>query len=264
MSDGEPSSTTVVAPAPPADARKTDVKVRYQQYRDERDLATVMDLVDNELSEPYSIFTYRYFLHNWPQLAFLAYDGDHCFGTVVCKMDIHREQMLRGYLAMLVVEKPYRSLGTGTELVKLSIAEMNKGQCEEVVLEAEVTNSGALALYQNLGFIRDKRLHRYYLNGVDAFRLKLLLPLTQQQQDEIAAHELERLSLSNGGNAAAAEPTNAGGQHGTEVEQQRVQAPDETSQRAQEQDSEAQSQQGSQSQKDADSSLLQKFDALRT
>ncbi len=29
------------------------------QYRDERDLATVMDLVDNELSEPYSIFTYR-------------------------------------------------------------------------------------------------------------------------------------------------------------------------------------------------------------
>ena len=50
---------------------------------------------------------------------------------------------------------------TGTELVKLSIAEMIKGQCEEVVLEAEVTNSGALTLYQNLGFIRDKRLHRY-------------------------------------------------------------------------------------------------------
>ena len=29
------------------------------QYRHEQDLATVMDLVDNELSEPYSIFTYR-------------------------------------------------------------------------------------------------------------------------------------------------------------------------------------------------------------
>ena len=61
---------------------------------------------------------YRYFLHNWPQLAFLAYDGDHCFGTVVCKMDVHREQMLRGYLAMLVVEKPYRSLGTGKQLLR--------------------------------------------------------------------------------------------------------------------------------------------------
>lgn len=30
-------------------------------------------------------------------------------------MDVHREQMLRGYLAMLVVEKPYRSLGTGKQ-----------------------------------------------------------------------------------------------------------------------------------------------------
>ena len=48
----------------------------------------------------------------------------------------------------------------GTELVKMTIAEMIRGQCEEVVLEAEVTNLGALALYQNLGFIRDKRLHR--------------------------------------------------------------------------------------------------------
>ncbi len=65
---------------------------------------------------------HRYFLHNWPQLAFLAYDGDHCFGTVVCKMDVHREQMLRGYLAMLVVEKPYRSLGTGVNCLLMSLS----------------------------------------------------------------------------------------------------------------------------------------------
>ena len=43
-------------------------------------------------------------------------------------------------------------------------------------MEAEVTNKGALALYGRLGFIRAKRLFRYYLNGVDAFRLKLLFP----------------------------------------------------------------------------------------
>ena len=46
----------------------------------------------------------------------------------------------------------------------------------QVMLEAEVTNKGALALYGRLGFIRAKRLYRYYLNGVDAFRLKLLFP----------------------------------------------------------------------------------------
>ena len=45
----------------------------------------------------------------------------------------------------------------------------------QVVLETEITNKAALQLYENLGFIRDKRLFRYYLNGVDALRLKLWL-----------------------------------------------------------------------------------------
>lgn len=37
---------------------------------------------------------------------------------------------------------------------------MIAGGCEEVVLEAEVVNTGALKLYQGLGFVREKRLHR--------------------------------------------------------------------------------------------------------
>lgn len=45
----------------------------------------------------------------------------------------------------------------------------------QVVLETEITNKSALKLYKNLGFVRDKRLFRYYLNGVDALRLKLWL-----------------------------------------------------------------------------------------
>lgn len=71
-----------------------------------------MNLVDNELSEPYSIFTYRYFLTNWPWLCFLVREGPHCFGTVVCRLDNHKNRQ-RGYLAMLVVEKEFRSRGVG-------------------------------------------------------------------------------------------------------------------------------------------------------
>ena len=40
-------------------------------------------------------------------------------------------------------------------------------------MEAEESNKGAIALYLNLGFVKEKRLLRYYLNGSDAFRLKL-------------------------------------------------------------------------------------------
>ncbi|GAY59196.1 hypothetical protein CUMW_192750, partial [Citrus unshiu] len=128
-----------------------------------------------ELSEPYSIFTYRYFVYLWPHLSFLAFHKGKCVGTVVCKMGEHRSTF-RGYIAMLVVIKPYRGRGIATELVTRSIKVMMESGCEEVTLEAEVTNKGALALYGRLGFIRAKRLFRYYLNGVDAFRLKLLFP----------------------------------------------------------------------------------------
>lgn len=34
------------------------------------------------------------------------------------------------------------------------------------------------------------------MNGVDAFRLKLLLPMTQKRQDELAAQQLEELKLT--------------------------------------------------------------------
>lgn len=43
-------------------------------------------LIDKDLSEPYSIFTYRYFIKQWPQLCYLAMEGDECVGAVVCKL----------------------------------------------------------------------------------------------------------------------------------------------------------------------------------
>ncbi|KAH9626141.1 hypothetical protein KSS87_006819 [Heliosperma pusillum] len=150
-------------------------EIEYVSYGGEDHLPLIMHLVDKELSEPYSIFTYRYFVYLWPQLSFLAFHRGRCVGTVVSKMGGHRHTF-RGYIAMLVVIKPYRGHGIATELVTRSIKAMMQSGCEEVTLEAEVTNKGALALYGRLGFIRAKRLFRYYLNGVDAFRLKLLFP----------------------------------------------------------------------------------------
>jgi peptide alpha-N-acetyltransferase len=47
---------------------------------------------------------------------------------------------------------------------------------DEVVLETEYDNESALRFYEKLGFVREKRLYRFYLNGKDAFRLVLPLP----------------------------------------------------------------------------------------
>lgn len=85
-----------------------------------------------------------------------------------------------------------------------AIEAMIAGGCEEVALEAEVSNPGALRLYERLGFIRDKRLQRYYLNGSDAFRLKLLLPRPPDAVAEAAAAQLKQLSVDSP--AAHADP----------------------------------------------------------
>ena len=35
-------------------------------------------------------------------------DGDKCIGAIVCKLDLHKNMIRRGYIAMLAVEKEYR------------------------------------------------------------------------------------------------------------------------------------------------------------
>lgn len=82
-------------------------------YSGEAQLPDIQSLIDQDLSEPYSVFTYRYFLNQWPHLCYLAMvpsgrgsdsgeGGDKqgaeaaeasartaaktCVGTVVCKL----------------------------------------------------------------------------------------------------------------------------------------------------------------------------------
>ena len=99
-----------------------------------------------------------------------------CVGTIVCKLDVHKSSRYRGYIAMLATRKDFRKRGIGSTLVLKALAAMQQASAQECVLETELTNKGALRLYENLGFVRHKRLQKYYLNGVDAFRLKLWFP----------------------------------------------------------------------------------------
>ncbi|KAI8432208.1 hypothetical protein MSG28_004660 [Choristoneura fumiferana] len=150
-------------------------EIEIISYESELQMPEIMRVIQKDLSEPYSIYTYRYFIHNWPKLCFLATHGEKCIGAIVCKLDMHRNVVKRGYIAMLAVDQKYRNKKIGSSLVRKAIQAMINDNADEVVLETEITNKPALILYENLGFVRDKRLFRYYLNGVDALRLKLWL-----------------------------------------------------------------------------------------
>mmetsp|Transcript_19535 Transcript_19535/g.31308 ORF Transcript_19535/g.31308 Transcript_19535/m.31308 type:complete len:173 (+) Transcript_19535:98-616(+) len=164
-------------------------------------------MIDKDLSEPYSIYTYRYFIRGWPRMCIIAYDedqNDKMVGVIVCKADLSRRQRYRGYIAMLAVDTTLRRKGIGSSLVTLAIREMVAVGCDEAVLETEITNKVAMRLYENLGFYRDKRLCKYYLNGVDAFRLKLWLKDVHECSDMVEARRQQEAAAAAAASAPAA------------------------------------------------------------
>ncbi|XP_076316849.1 uncharacterized protein LOC143229040 [Tachypleus tridentatus] len=175
VKDEEVKNKTVVNVSPQESLLNKACEITYIGYESEKQMPNIIQLIQKDLSEPYSIYTYRYFIHNWPKLCFLAIDGKKCIGAIVCKLDVHKKLIRRGYIAMLAVDENYRKQRIGSNLVLKAIRAMLADEADEVVLETEITNKPALRLYENLGFVRDKRLFRYYLNGVDALRLKLWL-----------------------------------------------------------------------------------------
>jgi peptide alpha-N-acetyltransferase len=171
-------------------------ELRYVQYEhalEKQYLPSIRALISKDLSEPYSIYVYRYFLYQWGDLCFMVLPplspyplnpspahsdesqalgpNSSLLGVIICKLETHQSHSpptLRGYIAMLAVSEGWRNHGIATTLVRKAVD-------VKVVLETEETNVPAMKLYERLGFIRSKKLHRYYLNGNSAYRLVLHL-----------------------------------------------------------------------------------------
>ncbi|KAF3045134.1 N-alpha-acetyltransferase mak3 [Didymella heteroderae] len=150
--------------------------LQYETGKEEEYLPSIRQLIGKDLSEPYSIYVYRYFLYQWGDLCFMALDNDsNLIGVIISKLEPHRSGTYRGYIAMLAVQESHRGKGIASKLVSMAIDAMAARDADEVVLETEITNTASLKLYERLGFLRSKKLHRYYLNGNAAYRLILYL-----------------------------------------------------------------------------------------
>lgn len=121
---------------------------------------------------------------------------DSLMGVIICKLEQHTSHSpstYRGYIAMLAVSSAWRGRGIATALVRRAVDAMAARRADEVVLETEETNLPAMRLYERLGFLRSKKLHRYYLNGNSAYRLVLLLRSPEDQyQDPGREQEQEK------------------------------------------------------------------------
>lgn len=189
--------------------------VRFEQFDKSSDqMQAIYELYSKELSEPYSSFTYQFFVFGWPDLCVLAYGIEQptkpeasakgeFIGAVVSRVSRKApNHPLRGYVAMLAVKPTFRGARIGSRLVEATVQLMRSKGCDEVSLETPNTNQRALKLYLDLGFAKIKFLPAYYLDGADAYRLKLYLNDFTHRR----AHQAE----------AAAEGTNTNGDEADE------------------------------------------------
>lgn len=90
----------------------------------------------------------------------------------------------RGYIGMLAIRDDYRRMGLAQTMVAASIYSMVRvDHAQEIVLEVEGVNSSARRLYAGLGLTTDKLLPKYYLNGSDAYRMRLEIAAVTQPDD---------------------------------------------------------------------------------
>lgn len=166
--------------------------IRCEQFTPQY-MEAVMKMFGEELPEPYSVFTYEHFLSGWPCLGILlfGFDGEKApetptaggdlIGAIVSRVTWNPRRLnFRGYIAMLAVRPSWRGHRLGQRLVKISVEVMKKLKASEVVLETPIHNERAIKLYTDMGFAKTKFLTRYYLDGSDAFRLKLWFGAPQQ------------------------------------------------------------------------------------
>ena len=66
--------------------------VTWRTFRDEADLAQIMKMMTRDLSEPYPIYTYRYFVHQFPELTLIAEHDGKTIGTIVSKIDMNKNK----------------------------------------------------------------------------------------------------------------------------------------------------------------------------
>lgn len=62
--------TVASLPWPRPDGSAGEIAIR--RYAGDKELPAIMALMAAELSEPYSIFTFRHFLDGWPKLCFVV------------------------------------------------------------------------------------------------------------------------------------------------------------------------------------------------
>lgn len=126
------------------------------------DLPAVLSIERRSFPAPWSLAMFVLEVSKPSGVCIAAVAGDEIIGYLVCSRyaDVF-------HLMNVAVDPDLRRLGVAARMVERMLDEA--GRDERYTLEVRVSNHGAIAMYEKLGFRRAGRRRRYYSdNGEDA------------------------------------------------------------------------------------------------
>ena len=129
----------------------------------------VAQLENKCFSMPWSLKAITGELSNPLALWVVAVEGDIVAGYVGSQSVMGEADMMN-----LAVSPEYRRRGIGRKLVQALVTQLSANDVRSLTLEVRISNDGAIALYNDLGFTQVGRRPNYYSNPKeDALILRL-------------------------------------------------------------------------------------------
>ncbi|GAC1686947.1 MAG: ribosomal protein S18-alanine N-acetyltransferase [Candidatus Acidiferrum sp.] len=119
----------------------------------------------------YSKIMLRYFLNLPSADCLLAEDGGRLAGFIIAE-----QNPPLAHIVTLDVAERQRKKGVGTALLREMEQHFAFRGVRTVLLETSVENAAGIAFWQRHGYRTEATLKRYYLNRIDAYEMRKLLP----------------------------------------------------------------------------------------
>lgn len=149
----------------------------------------VRKFVPNDIKRVFEIenmsFDQSYGINMFQQLyemgiGFLVAEED---GYVIGYVMFWVKYEFQGHIISIAVDKNYRRLGAGTQLLVKAIAILSLLRLDTIYLEVNENNTGAVEFYKNFNFKVDRIVPGYYENGDGAIVMYLPLRESGVSQD---------------------------------------------------------------------------------
>jgi ribosomal-protein-alanine N-acetyltransferase len=143
------------------------------------DLIPVMEINLKTLPEHYSDYFYESLLAEMPEAFLVAEKNGKLVGYIMCKTEYGFSNfkklgfVKKGHVVSVAVLEEHRRFGLGRAIIEEAINGAKSKRCDELYLEVRCSNTDAVRLYENLGFVIKQRLKAYYRDGEDAFLMAI-------------------------------------------------------------------------------------------